>query len=185
MEALSFKPFPNLTTEHLTLRQLDLHDENEIFVLRSDERVLKYIDIPIAQTIEDAQAFINKIINGAINNESVYWGITLNDDTKLIGTICLWNISEDHFTADIGYMLHPDFQGKGIMQEAISKTIEYGFETMKLKSMEADVDPNNSKSIKLLERNGFVYNRKSENTVVYSLTNPAMQNKEGINQSLQ
>lgn len=162
-------PFPNIITERLSLRQLKIEDENEIFVLRSDERVLKYLDIPIAKTIDDARNFIEKINNGIINNEWIYWGITLKNKTKLIGTICIWNISKDGLTADIGYVLHPDFQGRGIMREALIKVINYGFEIMKLKSIDADLDPNNFKSIKLLEKNGFLYNRISDNGVIYSV----------------
>ena len=51
-------PFPNIATERLSLRQLKIEDENEIFVLRSDERILKYLDLPIAKTIDDASNFI-------------------------------------------------------------------------------------------------------------------------------
>ena len=162
-------PFPNIITERLSVRKLKIEDESEIFVLRSDERVLKYLDIPIAKTIDDARNFIEKINNGIINNEWIYFGIALKNKTKLIGTICIWNISKDGLTADIGYVLHPDFQGRGIMREALIKVINYGFEIMKLKSIDADVDPNNFKSIKLLEKNGFLYNRISDNGVIYSV----------------
>lgn len=57
------------------------------------------------------------------------------------------------------------------MQEVINQVIDYGFDTMKLKSIDADLDPNNIKSINLLEKNGFVYNRGLKDTVVYSLVN--------------
>jgi len=73
----------------LTLRQLNREDEKEIFVHRSDERILKYIDIPKAETIEDARNFIEKINKGIDENEWVYWEITFKNDSQLIGTICL------------------------------------------------------------------------------------------------
>jgi [ribosomal protein S5]-alanine N-acetyltransferase len=73
----------------LTLRQLNMEDEKEIFVHRSDERILKYIDIPKAETIEDARNFIEKINKGIDENEWVYWEITFKNDSQLIGTICL------------------------------------------------------------------------------------------------
>ena len=161
--------FPTITTVRLTLRQLKMDDDKEIFFLRSDECILKYLDMPPAVTIDDARKFIDKINNVIKSKE--YWAITLKGERKLIGTICIWNISEDGTTADIGYVLHPSYQGKGIMQEAIAKIIDYGFETMKLKSIEADVDPYNSKSILLLERNGFVLTKQLDKTVVYSLNN--------------
>lgn len=73
----------------MTLRQLNREDEKEIFVHRSDERILKYIDIPKAETIEDARNFIEKINKGIDENEWVYWEITFKNDSQLIGTICL------------------------------------------------------------------------------------------------
>lgn len=89
MNTINFTPFLKLATKHLTLRQLNMEDEKEIFVHRSDERILKYIDIPKAETIEDARNFIEKINKGIDENEWVYWEITFKNDSQLIGTICL------------------------------------------------------------------------------------------------
>jgi ribosomal-protein-alanine N-acetyltransferase len=169
---MNFNPFPILSTERLSLRQLNRQDENEIFVLRSDERVLEYIDIPKAESIEDARNFIDKINSNISKNESIMWGITLANSNTLIGTICFWNIAKKDLIAEIGYMLHPDLQGKGIMQEAVSEVIKYGFQTMKLTSIVADLHCNNTKSLNLLEKNGFMYTQKSNEGgyVIYTLT---------------
>jgi ribosomal-protein-alanine N-acetyltransferase len=169
MDIINFTPFPNLTTERLNLRQVKIQDDSEVFALRSDKRVNEFLDRLTPVTIDDARKFIEKINDQISKNEVIYWGITLRNDNKLVGTICYWNISKESCRADIGYELHPDFQGKGIMQEAIIRIIDYGFETIKLKVIEADLDADNFKSINLLEKNGFVYNRRLENTVVYSL----------------
>lgn len=171
MVQLNFSPFPDFITERLLLRSLIPEDENEIFVLRSDERILKYLDSPIAKTIDDASKFIRKINSGIDKNEWIYWGISLRGERKLIGTICIWNISKENISADIGFVLHPDYQGKGFIQETLLKIIQYGFETMKLKCINAEVDPNNSKSIKLLEKNNFIIKSKIDNTVFYTLRN--------------
>jgi ribosomal-protein-alanine N-acetyltransferase len=167
--SINFTPFPDLATGRLTLRRMNAEDVKEIFFLRSDERVLKYIAIQKAETHDDALKYIDKIHNGINSNEWIMWAISLKDTSKLVGTICLWNLSTKDLKADVGYVLHPDFQGMGIMQEAIVKVIDYGFKTMELNSIDADVDPNNSKSIKLLERNGFSLTSKSANTLIYSL----------------
>ena len=169
MSPFNFTPFPEIKTSSLLLRQLKPEDENEIFIMRSDERILKYLDIPVANNIEDARKFIEKINNGINKNEWIYWGITLQNNPKLIGTICLWNISEENSTADAGYVLLNEYQGKGFMQEALKKVIDYGFNKMNFNYIEADVDPENFPSIKLLERFNFVCKRKSENTVIYTL----------------
>lgn len=171
MNQFNFAPFPDITTERLVLRNLSLEDENEILFLRSDERILKYLDIPISKTVDDARNFINKINDGILNNQWIYWGITFKNETKLIGTICLWNFSKDNFSASIGYVLHPDFQGRGIMQDAFIEVLNFGFRTLKLKSFVAEVDPDNYKSIQLLKKNNFILKEQSEKTLIYTLIN--------------
>jgi ribosomal-protein-alanine N-acetyltransferase len=181
MLPINFEPFPNLVTEKLSLRQLTPEDVNELFKLRSDEKVNRFLTRNPSRTIEDAGAFINKINRGIRNNESMYWAITLKSDNRMIGTICLWNIQPENYRAEIGYELNPDFWGKGIMKEAIAKVIHYGFDIMKLHSLEADLDPGNFQSIMLLEKNGFIkeghfrestyFNGKFLDRAVYSLLN--------------
>ncbi len=167
---MTFTPFPNLTTERLILRQLSQQDENEIFFLRSNDAVLKYIDIPKAKTIDDAREFIGRINNYLILNESVLWAICLKGTAALIGTICFWNIDKQNLIAEIGYVLHPDKQGQGIMQEALQSVIEYGFSEMKLKSIGAELKIKNIKSLNLLKRNGFVFTKEcDDNYVLYTL----------------
>jgi [ribosomal protein S5]-alanine N-acetyltransferase len=151
-----YSPFPTLTTPRLILRQIDFTDSQELFVLRSDRRVMAYIDRPLAKTVEDAGKLIQIIKDSEKEKTAVMWAVTLKGDPKLIGTVGYWKIMMEHFRAEIGYLLHPDFQGKGIMQEAIEEVIRFGFDTMGLHSIEANVNPENTASIRLLERNNFV-----------------------------
>ncbi|MDP4262084.1 MAG: GNAT family protein [Bacteroidota bacterium] len=170
-----------MTTERLQFRQLVPEDENEILGLRSNERVNQFLTRDPYKTIYEARAFINKINKGVANGEWIYWAITHKNENKLVGTICLWNIQPEHYRAEIGYELHPGVWRKGIMREAIPKIVEYGFENMKLHSIEADLHPDNISSIKLLEKNGFVleghfresvfFNGKFLGRAVYSLLN--------------
>jgi ribosomal-protein-alanine N-acetyltransferase len=133
-------------------------------------------------SLEEASQLINKLLEMEKNNDAFTWAITYKPSSTLIGTICYWNIMKEHFRAEIGYLLHPMEQGKGIMQEALSAVLNYGFELLKLHSVEANVNPNNVSSIKLLERNGFVreayfkenyyYNNQFLDTAIYSLLTP-------------
>jgi ribosomal-protein-alanine N-acetyltransferase len=79
------------------------------------------------------------------------------------------NISEKKLKAELGFELLPKYQGKGIMLEVLPVIIEYGFKNMNLNSIEGEVDPENLKSIILMKRNGFIFNRKLENNLVYCL----------------
>ncbi|NDI35108.1 GNAT family N-acetyltransferase [Chengkuizengella sediminis] len=172
MENINFTPFPDLSTERLKLRQLDIRDKNEIFALRSDEKVLEFQEREKLKSIDEALNFISKIKKGISNNEWVFWAITQKGDNKLVGGICLWNISKESSRADIGFELFPNYQGMGIMQEALTAVIEYGFKNMKLNSIVAFTHMNNSKSIKLLKRNNFIKDESINNShqeVVYIL----------------
>ena len=155
MIELNFTPFPELSTPRLELRELSLNDAEEIFLLRSDKTVNAFIDRKPAASIDDARQFINLIISNQNNNQSVMWTITLKDDPKLIGTIVCYHIEKENDKAEIGYELLPSYHGQGIMHEALLKVIDFGFKTLGLKIIEADVRTDNLASIKLLDRCGF------------------------------
>ena len=171
MTGKNFTPFPVLKTGRLTLRQLRSSDDNEIFALRSNDNVNKYLDRKPSKSIDDAKNFIKTINENIQRHDSVYWAITLNGTDKLIGTICLFDFSEDHSKVEIGYELLPDFQGKGIMQEAISKVIHFGFQHVGLNSIEAYTHSENQCSTILLEKLNFKRDSAAdENFTIFKLT---------------
>ncbi|HEX8577184.1 MAG TPA: GNAT family N-acetyltransferase [Flavobacterium sp.] len=183
MLTINFTPFPNLETNRLLLRRLDQNDVNEVLALRSDREVMKYIPRTLAKTKEDALQHIAMIEGKINNNEGINWAITLKGSTKLIGIIGHYQIKPEHYRAEVGYMLLPEFSGKGIITEALQKVIDYGFTTMQLHSIEAIIDPENSASERVLQKNGFVkeahlkengyFEGRFLDTVIYSLLNKA------------
>ena len=171
----NFTPFPILTTERLTLRHLAIADEQEIFTLRSDSEINKYLDRQISNTIDDARNFINKVNENINKNDSLYWAITLSGKNILVGTICLFNFSDENDKCEIGYELLTNFQGQGIMKEAAEKVIGYAFNTIKVQKIEAFFHRDNQRSIKLLEklsfRNSNEPDEKNPDLICYHLTN--------------
>jgi ribosomal-protein-alanine N-acetyltransferase len=179
---VNFNPFPLITTERLVLRPIREKDAGELLFLRSDEDIMKYIQRPRTKTREDVLQLIARITELERNNEGINWAITLKEENILLGTICLFNIVKEHHRAELGYLLHPAYHGKGVMQEAVTPVLRYGFNDMQLHTIEANVDPGNIASIKLLEKNkfnreayfreNFLYEGKFLDTAVYSLINP-------------
>jgi RimJ/RimL family protein N-acetyltransferase/uncharacterized glyoxalase superfamily protein PhnB len=155
MTEFNFSPFPQLSTERLLLRSVQTTDANEIFALRSDDKINKYIDRPRAKTIEDARQFIEKMLNNIENNLCLWWAITLKTESILAGAFLLWNINKENASAEIGYELLPAYHGKGIAQEAMQPVLRFGFDSLKLNSIVAVVHKENIPSIKILERNNF------------------------------
>ncbi|TSA49568.1 MAG: N-acetyltransferase [Sphingobacteriales bacterium] len=181
MLAPNFTPYPTITTERLLLRKIEMSAAKDLFILRSDERMMKYLDRPRAQTIEDVEKLIQIFEKNRIKNEGINWGITWKDNSRLLGNICFWKLNLENERGEIGYLLHADFHRKGIMQEAMIAVLNYGFTELKLHSVEANVNPENTASIKLLEKNNFVseayyrenyfYDGKFLNSTIYSLLN--------------
>jgi len=182
MLTISFTPFPVLHTDRLVLRQVNNNDAKEIFEIRSDREIMKYIDRPLAASIDDALQLIQKINDSLIAEDGINWAITIKGSTTLVGTIGFWRMEKEHYRAEIGYIIHPSCQGKGLMTEAMIAVLNYGFKTMKLHSVLANVNPENAASIRLLERNNFTregyfkesyfYNGKFLDSAIYTIITP-------------
>ena len=169
-------PFPVLFASRLLLRQLEETDDKAIFSLRSDDRVNRFLDRKKPTAIEEASTFIHQINASIAENNSLYWAITLKEKHTLIGTICLWNYSPDRKTAELGYELSPEQQGKGLMQEALQAVTRYAFEKAGFTTLEAYTHKDNLASTRLLLKQGFTYmpdrvENENENHVIYALSN--------------
>lgn len=162
--------FPILKTDRLILRDLTRDDWEEILFLRSDPRINSFIKRPPERqtnTKDQAFEFIERINGERNTHEWFYWCITRKEDPTTIGTICLWNFDADSETAELGYDLNPEFQGQGLMSEALEIVIKFGFRELHKLQVEAFTHKHNIRSIRLLNRHGF-----KENTVRKDPFNP-------------
>lgn len=112
MSAIHFEPFPAIETEHLILRRITKADAAAILFLRSDEGMMKYIDMPWFTTEDEAIGLIEKMDNLLEQQEGINWAITVKGDDALIGRICLFNFVKQHYRGELGYMLFPAYQGR-------------------------------------------------------------------------
>ena len=179
MVSINFASFPIIATERLVLRQIINDDVNDVFAFRSNKEAMQYISRPIAETTEDALKVITIMSDFYANEKGISWGICFKDANKVIGTIGYVHIDKDNFRAEIGYMMHPAYHRQSIMQEAIKPIIDFGFNTMQLHSIEANLHPDNIASKDILLKNGFAqeayfkenfyYEGQFLDTVVFSL----------------
>lgn len=155
MNRLNFSPFPIIKTERLVLRRLIIADAEDVYALRTNKDVTKFIDRPPSRNKAAGFAFVEHITNSVDQNNIIYWAIALKDNPKLIGSICLWNFSEDHKTAEVGYELYPKYQGQGMMSEALKAVLEFGFYSAGFNIIEAFTHKDNLDSKNLLLKYGF------------------------------
>lgn len=145
--------FTTITTDRLTLRRLKIEDREEFFRYRSLPEVYKYQSFT-PKNIEEIDDFIN---NNPINFNIVDTWFQLaicNNGGILMGDIGI-HFLQDNEQVEIGYTLSPKYQGEGYAIEAIKAVINYLFLDLKKHRITASVDPDNTKSIRLLEKLGM------------------------------
>ena len=156
MLTAQFTPFPVLQSKRCRLRRMRLEDSPQMLGLRSDPSVMRYLDKEPMTSMEEAQLMVVKIEESIKNGSGISWCMTTHDSDEMIGNAGLWRMIPEHYRAEIGYMLLPQYWGKGYMFEALEAIINYGFNTLGLHSIEANVNPQNAASIGLLKKLGFV-----------------------------
>jgi [ribosomal protein S5]-alanine N-acetyltransferase len=175
MTILDFSTFPILSSSNLTLRQLTIDDQESIFNLRTDPAINKYLGRTPSKSMEDAIAFIHKINENVKNNNSLYWAITITQTETFVGTICLYNFSIENKSCEIGYELLTQYQGQGMMYEAIQVVIDHVFHTLQFKQINAYTHIENLHSSKLLEKCHFMntgeYDPEVNDLMLYTLSN--------------
>lgn len=152
----AFNPFPILTTQRLVLRQLVPADGEALFVIKSDFEVTKHYGQEPHQSVRDTLAWIEVLRTSYEQRTDLAWCVTLKDGT-LIGACTLWNLDPGYHHGEIGYELHPAYGGQGIMTEAVSAILDFGFSVLGLHRVEATPFDDNAASKSLLLKLGFSY----------------------------
>ena len=106
-------------------------------------------------TAEATKAYIDKMNQGVASGKWIIWAIENDETHQVIGTISIWNFDGEQHKAELGYGLIPAAQGRGLMQEALTCVIDYGFSATGLEALEAYTEENHVKSCQLLKRAGF------------------------------
>jgi len=174
-----FKSFPEFETERLRFRKIYVSDAKEIFLIRSNDNVMRFMDVPRHHSISDSEKLIETAEESYKNETGMNWAIIEKHSQSFIGYIGFIRIFSEHCRAEIGYVLKPEYWGKGYMYETINRMARFGFENMKLHSIEANVNPLNERSKKVLERVGFkkeahfrenyLFNGEFLDSIIYSL----------------
>lgn len=152
----AFATFPVLKTERLLLRAVTPGDADDIFRIMSDPRVMRYFGVlPMASRAEAVQR-ADTFQKAFQEQTAIRWAITQREGGPFIGTCGYWRLIKAHFRAELGYELAPEWWGHGIMPEAICAVLTFGFTTMGLHSVEAQIHPANIGSRRVLEKLGFV-----------------------------
>jgi len=150
-----FKEFPELESQRLLLRPLSLSDAAEVQVIRSDERVMLYMDQERHQTVQQSEVSILEKLKKYLEKTGMLWALIEKATGTFIGDVAFFNIDPKNARAEIGYTLKPEFWKQGLMKEAMQSVFNFGFKDFHLHSLEANINPANDNSRRLLLSMGF------------------------------
>ncbi|MEM1321206.1 MAG: GNAT family protein [Bacteroidota bacterium] len=167
MITFNFSPFPTLTTDRLLLRAPRPEDDQALFDIRSNPYINEYLEREAVESIQAIQQTITNLLAGIANNEWIFWAICTPTSPRLIGNICLWHLDPANHRGEVGYELHPDYQGQGYMAEALRAVVNYGFDQLGLHSIEGSLLAKNTQSVRVLERQGFAREGYFKESVYY------------------
>ncbi|WP_075618764.1 GNAT family N-acetyltransferase [Paenisporosarcina indica] len=153
---LDFSIFPIIETTNLMLRKMHQNDAHDLFEMRSNPQMNEYTDTQVDATIEETKAYIEKMNAGVDVKKWIIWAIEHKQSEKVIGSISVWNLNKEENSGELGYGIIPDYQGQGLMKEALSSVTAYGFDVMQLDNLDAYTEENNRSSLKLLETSDFL-----------------------------
>jgi len=144
-----------LVAERLRLRWLEERDVDPLYEVFGDPAAMRYWSSPPLVDKAAATALLREIRDCFARGELYQWGIALADTDRVIGTVTLAGIDRTHRRASVGFALATSAWGQGYATEAVTRLIEHAFDDLELHRLEADVDPRNEPSLRLLERLGF------------------------------
>ncbi len=151
-----FETFPQLTTERLELIEIKKTHLIDFFNLFRDERVALYYQIIPFKEAKDAQVYLDLFEFRLKRETGIRWGIALKGFTEIIGTIGFNSFQRNH-TGNLAYDLQFNFWNRGYATEAARAVLEYGFDHLQIRRVEADVVIGNTASDRVLVKLGFKF----------------------------
>lgn len=146
---------PRLWGERIVLRPLALRDAPQLFAVFSDPEAMRYWSTLPMRDPAEARTLIREVREEQAAGTLFEWGVARRADNRVIGTCALFHVDWSNGRAEIGFALARACWGQGLMREALVTLIDFAFDRLALRRLEADVDPRNQASVTLLERLGF------------------------------
>jgi len=146
---------PTLDAPRLRLRALTERDVDALFGIFSDPGMMRYWSTPPMRDRAEAEELVAKASQDVAGKTAFPWGVERKEDARLLGTCTLFHLDTRNMRAEIGYGLASAYWRQGYMREALDALISFAFGTLKLRRLEADVDPQNGNSLRILAKLGF------------------------------
>ncbi|WP_244987155.1 GNAT family N-acetyltransferase [Winslowiella toletana] len=144
-----------IETPRLILRPITRGDAASWFAIMRDPQVMKYWGHRPWQQISQAEEGIAADMEAMASGEYLKLALTAKPDNQCIGMCIFFHHHQGSQRGAIGYCLASEAQGRGYMTEALQYFFAFLRQQMSLRRLEADVNPHNLASIRMLQRMGF------------------------------
>ena len=146
---------PTLDAPRVQLRWVTEQDVDAIYAVFSDRRMMRFWSSAAMTERREAETYVSRIHEGFQAKSLFQWGVERKEDGLVLGTCTLFNIDRGNARAELGYGLGSVHWGRGYMKEALGTLLDFAFGTLALRRLEADVDPRNENSLRILGKLGF------------------------------
>ena len=152
-----FCRIPELRGQRLLLRRIRHADAKDMYTYSRRADVTRYLLWTPHPSLEHTEQYISYLQEQYRSGALYDWAITLAESGKMIGTAGFSAVHPEHNSAEIGYVLNPDFHNRGYATEAVRLVLDFGFRVMKLHRIEARCFADNLASRRVMEKCGLSY----------------------------
>lgn len=147
-----------IRTQRLSLRRAEPGDLMALHAIFTDPRAMRYWSRPAHENLDQSRAYLCRMIDAPEGTADDY---VIDLKGQIIGKAGAWRLPE------VGFILHPDYWGKGYAREALAAVLGHLFTTHPLDHLVAEADPRNIASLGLLTRLGFAETHRAEKTLLW------------------
>ena len=152
-----FSKMPELETERLKFRAIKKSDFNDIYEYSSNPKTSEFLLWSPHNSLDYTKRFIDIILAKYKCGDYHDWAIVLKDSKKMIGTCGFTRIDESNSTAEIGYVINPEYWGEGIATEAAKRVLEFAFDVLNVNRVEARFLFGNEASLRVMNKIGMKF----------------------------
>ena len=152
-----FSKIPTLETERLILRKMLVSDKEDVYAYSRRADVTEYLTWAPHESLSYTQDYLRYIGQRYSVGDYFDWAVVEKASGRVIGSCGFTRFDYPNDAGEIGYVLHPDFSGKGYATEAVQEIVRFGFVALKLHRIEAKYLKGNDRSVRVMERLGMQY----------------------------
>ena len=152
-----FSHIPTLETPRLILRGMRVSDAPDMYEYARRPSVTEYLTWDAHTSVEETRQYLTYVGQRYRTGDFYDWSVVDKESGRMIGTCGFTSFNCPADSAEIGYVLNPAFQGRGLATEAVRRVLAFGFDELSLHRIEAHFIEGNDASRRLMERVGMTF----------------------------